>query len=281
MSNHYHLLVETPRGNLHRFQQYVNSSYSQQYNRRHGRSGHLLGGRYKARLVEGDRYLLALTRYVHLNPLRVRDQQKRTLREQITLLRVYPWSSYPGYAGLKEREVFVDYGPLEGIICQGKRDKAKTYREFVETGLAGNDRELEEAMAQSQRAIGERSYCRKVEEQFQQELDKQKIPEQVALRRMKAGRSPQEILRAVARALNLEGPKWMQRRGRMPERLVAMHLLQEEGGLSQHEVAAQVGLRDGSAVSHAMREFRERLLTDSDARRALERARIELESMNS
>jgi putative transposase len=71
MDNHYHLLVETPEPNLSRAMQWLNVSYSVWFNRRHGRSGHLFQGRYKAIVVDPVGWGLELSRYVHLNPVRV------------------------------------------------------------------------------------------------------------------------------------------------------------------------------------------------------------------
>ena len=68
MTNHYHLLLETPRGNLSVFMQQLNTSYTMYYNVSHRRVGHLFSGRFKAKVVAGDEYLLKLTRYLHLNP---------------------------------------------------------------------------------------------------------------------------------------------------------------------------------------------------------------------
>ena len=70
MGNHYHLVIETPDGNLSKGMRQLNGVYTQASNRRHGRVGHLFQGRYKAILVDGDAYLLELTRYVVLNPVR-------------------------------------------------------------------------------------------------------------------------------------------------------------------------------------------------------------------
>jgi putative transposase len=69
MDNHFHLVLETPRANLGRFMQSVLTGYTVSYNLRHRRCGHLFQGRYGARLVAGDDYLLKLSRYVHLNPV--------------------------------------------------------------------------------------------------------------------------------------------------------------------------------------------------------------------
>jgi REP element-mobilizing transposase RayT len=70
MDNHYHLLIETPRGNLSAGMRQLNGIYTQRFNRRHGRVGHVFQGRFKAIVVERESYLLELCRYVVLNPVR-------------------------------------------------------------------------------------------------------------------------------------------------------------------------------------------------------------------
>ena len=74
MPNHYHLLLELPEGNLSGGLQWVNVSYSQWFNRRHRRSGHLFQGRFKSILIDPARWALELSRYLHLNPIRVKRQ---------------------------------------------------------------------------------------------------------------------------------------------------------------------------------------------------------------
>jgi putative transposase len=88
MSNHYHLLIKTPHGNLNEVMHYINGSYTNYINRKKGRSGHLFQGRYKAILVDGDSYLLELSRYVHINPVRAKIAAKPE---------EYPDSSYRSY----------------------------------------------------------------------------------------------------------------------------------------------------------------------------------------
>ncbi len=88
MSNHYHLLVQTPEGNLSRSMCHINGVYTQRYNRRHQIDGQLFRGRYKSILVEEDSYLLELSRYIHRNPVRVKKCES---------VEKYPWSSHQGY----------------------------------------------------------------------------------------------------------------------------------------------------------------------------------------
>ena len=88
MSNHYHLMIETPLGNLSQIMKYINSAYTNFFNIKRKRTGHLLQGRYKAILVEADAYAAELSRYIHLNPIRagmVRSPEE------------YRWSSYSYY----------------------------------------------------------------------------------------------------------------------------------------------------------------------------------------
>jgi|SRR5450759_356080 len=85
MGNHYHLLVETPLGNLSRGMQRLNGRYTQWFNFRHARAGHLLQGRFRAILVEKEAHLLELCRYVVLNPVRAR---------MVESAGQWPWSNY-------------------------------------------------------------------------------------------------------------------------------------------------------------------------------------------
>src|SRR5918995_620648 len=119
MDNHYHLLLETERGGLNRALRYLNGVYTQYFNRRHNRVGHLFQGRYKAILVEKESYLLELSRYIHLNPWRVKGSMDPMK---------YPWSSLGSYVGaravpswLTVKDVLSPFG------SKGKRG----YREFV------------------------------------------------------------------------------------------------------------------------------------------------------
>ena len=79
MNNHFHLVFETPEGNCSKFMHSLSTSYTVYYNLRHNRHGHLFDGRYKSKLVDGDEYLLSLSRYVHLNPVKVLSRRNVTV----------------------------------------------------------------------------------------------------------------------------------------------------------------------------------------------------------
>ena len=146
MRNHYHLVFETPKGNCSKFMQSLSTAYTVYYNLRHDRHGHLFDGRYKAKLVDGDDYLLALSRYVHLNPVKVAGIKSKLVEEKIRYLLEYPWSSYPGYIRKRSRFDFVEYAPVLGEMRGKEREGSKRYQKFVESGLAENDDEFMEIL---------------------------------------------------------------------------------------------------------------------------------------
>ena len=120
MDNHYHLLIETPEPNLSRGMRQVNGVYTQGFNRRYGRVGHVLQGRFKAILVERDSYLLELARYIVLNPVRagmVRDAQR------------YRWSSYRAMVGA---ELAPDWLTVDWVLAQFARQRAVAQRKFAQ-----------------------------------------------------------------------------------------------------------------------------------------------------
>src|SRR5665213_2882256 len=154
MDNHFHLLVETPEPNLGRSMQWLNLSYSVWFNRRHGRIGHLFQGRYKAIIVDPIGWGLELSRYVHLNPVRVgrlgldkkarRDHHEGAgnkpdmdmMKKRTAELRRYEWSSYRAYLGLAKAPNWLK---VEGILELGGGRKAQSaresYREYVESAI--------------------------------------------------------------------------------------------------------------------------------------------------
>ncbi len=126
MSNHYHVCLRTPKGNLSRVMRHVDGLYTQRFNRSHGRDGSLFRGRYRAILIDADEYLAAVVRYIHLNPVEARV---------VKLPEEYRWSSHKLYlqppkvaSWLKVEEVLEQLGGSRG------------FQEFV---LSGNEEELE------------------------------------------------------------------------------------------------------------------------------------------
>jgi len=128
MDNHYHLVVETVEGNLSQGMRHLNGVYTQDFNRRHNRVGHVFQGRYKSILVERDSYLLELCRYVVLNPVRggVVSQPGK-----------YFWTSYRATAGLGKRPPFLTVDWILGQFGERRPEAQNSYRRFVLAGMGG------------------------------------------------------------------------------------------------------------------------------------------------
>ena len=125
MSNHYHLLIETPEANLSRGMRHLNGVYTQSFNRTHKRMGHIFQGRFKAVLVEKESHLLEVARYIVLNP--VRAQMAKHPRD-------WTWSSYRATAGETQPLPFLTLDwLLEQFGTQRKR-AFLAYRKFVKQG---------------------------------------------------------------------------------------------------------------------------------------------------
>lgn len=119
MDNYFHLLAMTPKGNLAEFMRHINISYTSAFNRRHRWVGHLYQGRYKAFLFDADNYLLELSRYIHLNPVRLKAFEKKMASEKWAELSRFRWSSLSGYLFSTKREAFV--GLRDGSLPGGRR----------------------------------------------------------------------------------------------------------------------------------------------------------------
>jgi putative transposase len=253
MTNHYHLLLETPRGNLSRFMQQLNTSYTMCYNVRHDRVGHVFSGRYKAKVVSGDEYLLALTRYIHLNPVKIAAVKGRSLEDRLRLLRGYPWSSYRGYSGEGKKEKWVDYGPLSELTGDFAAERRNSYRIFVESGLAEDDEGLKEVLTRSSKAVGGWKFCRQVEKTYRAGVEKQQTESDVAMRRVETGADADELTGRVCSAFGVQVDDLTRRRNVADARLVAARLLKDLTGLTSREVGKRLGLADGSGLGNLLK----------------------------
>jgi len=149
MGNHYHLIIETPDGNLSLGMRQLNGIYTQKYNYLHGKTGHVFQGRYKAILVEKESYLLELCRYVVLNPVRAKIFSKPE---------EWKWSSYHYTAGIKKAPGYLTTDWILGHFSKNKTEAQKLYRKFVKEGINANSPWNE---LQGQILLGEKTFIEK------------------------------------------------------------------------------------------------------------------------
>jgi putative transposase len=122
MSNHYHLLMETPAGNLSQIMQHINGAYTTCFNVKHQRSGHLFQGRYKAILVDKDEYAKELSCYIHLNPVRAGIVDEPG---------AYNWSSCQYFIGQKKATEWLVMDFILGYFGKRVFDAQKNYHKFI------------------------------------------------------------------------------------------------------------------------------------------------------
>lgn len=164
MDNHYHLLVQTPDGNLSKGMRQLNGVYTQVSNRRHRRVGHLFQGRFKAILVDSDAYLLELTRYVVLNPVRAGMVQKAA---------DWTWSSYRASVGMEPAAPWL---AIDGLLAQfaNRRSLAQErYAQFVEEGIKAAS---PWSNLKSQVFLGDGQFVQRMQAQLKSGKDDVQIP---------------------------------------------------------------------------------------------------------
>lgn len=260
MGNHYHLLVETAEANLSLAIRHLNGVYTQAFNRRHRRVGHLFQGRYKAILVEKESYLVELSRYIHLNP--VRAGIEGSLR--------YRWSSYPDYVGSRKAPAWLVYGEVLGYWGQDIGRAQGAYRRFVEEGIKkGVERPWEKVMGQV--VLGGERFIEKVRGRIGRGESRE-----VPGRRQLAERPGWEVIRREVRNIRSEVMKLKTGNRSDPEKAVMVYLGRERGGLSLRELARLCGREESTVSQTAARvaRLREREAKWDQLLRRIERSLI-------
>lgn len=228
MDNHYHLLLETPEANLSLAMKHLNSLYTQRFNKKHHRSGHLFQGRFKALVVEKESYLLELCRYVVLNPVRAR---------MVKSPGDWKWSSYRATAGIDKGEKWLEIGWILGRFGRLEKEAQKSYVSFVKDGIGKKESPWEELS--SRVYLGKEEFLNKVHEMGRKHrhLDVPKYQKHV----VKA--DPQEVLKKVGLVYG-EKPEEILKSGRRKAeaREVAIYLLKRESGLSLKVIGKRMGV---------------------------------------
>lgn len=141
MDNHYHLLLETPSGNLSQIMHHINGAYTVYFNTKHARSGHLFQGRYKAILIDADEYASEVSRYIHLNPVRA---------GLIDIPEEYRWSSCQYYVLKREAPKWLKRDFVLGYFGSGPKRAMKQYKNFV---YSFRDQEDKNPLARFSRSV--------------------------------------------------------------------------------------------------------------------------------
>jgi len=254
MGNHYHLLLETPRGNLSQIIHHINGAYTTYFNIKRDRSGHLFQGRFKGILVEKDAYCKELSRYIHLNP--VRAGMVKSPSE-------YPWSSYRSFIGKDKKPEWLTTELVLGDFGGEGRKGYRGYREYVER------RETKELESPFKRVIastflGSEEFINNIRMEYleKKKVDKRNIP---AIKKVLRGPSLEEIEKAVVKVLGSDHTHYKK---------MCIYLSHQYSGMRLEEIGAHFGMKSG-AISQLSRRFKERIKGDEGLGRILSKIKKE------
>ena len=248
MANHYHLLLETPRGNLSQILHHLNGAYTTYFNSKRKRTGHLFQGRYKAIVVEKDAYCQELSGYIHLNPIRAGVAETPE---------AYRWSSYRSYIGKEKCPEWLTTDSVLGSFGQDHSAAQRHYQEFVEgTPATEMSNPLRDVVASTFLANAE--FIDRVR-QSAVESKSQDMRDVPALRELTEKPSLEHIEEAVKSIIGNDHPLY---------RKLCIYLGHQHTGLSLTEIGEYFGMR-GPAVSQASRRFRQDITDDKNLKKLI------------
>jgi REP element-mobilizing transposase RayT len=167
MSNHYHLLLQTPQSNLSRCMRHINGIYTQRYNRLYRNDGQLFRGRYKAIVVDADSYLLELVRYIHRNPIRANIVKN---------VDDYKWSSHKGYLSKSKEWNWLNKDFVLEMLGPNKSRQLSSYKRFISMD---DSNEIEQFFKKKNipSILGDDSFVDNIKEKYFKEKQHMEVPE--------------------------------------------------------------------------------------------------------
>jgi REP element-mobilizing transposase RayT len=276
MSNHFHLIVKTNLANLSEFMRHFLVTYTVRFNRRQKKTGHLFQGRYKSLLVEEDEYLLPLSRYIHLNPVRDKGPESEDAKGLRKYLQGYRWSSFPGYSSTRNRLKWIDYGWLLKAYFGGDNTRGRArYRSFVYSGIDGEiENPFENVVHQS--ILGTNGFVEWVKGEVSLEPDRE-VP---AIRNLRRSVAAEELLRVIASWYGIESKEILERKRQVAEiRQVAMELCYRYCPMTQRDIGDLFGV-DYSTVSQNRRRLKLRMASDKKLKKQFEELKGRIEQLS-
>lgn len=238
MTNHFHLVVQTPEANLSKGMQWLNGKYAGWFNRQHKRSGHLFQGRFKSFLIEKETYLREVLRYVVLNPVRA---------EMATLPEEYKWSSYRATAGLEAAEPWLDVSSVHALFDADPEAAQAIYQEFVTAKVTSSERLWDQVI--NGMYLGSGVWAKRMRAMVESKLRSTDHPKE----QRKIGRPRMDqIVTAVASVTGSDADDLRTTHGGPLRRLIAW-LGWHEGLVTLGSIAASLVLRSEGHVSGMIR----------------------------
>jgi REP element-mobilizing transposase RayT len=276
MDNHYHLLLRTGESNLSRAMQWLGVSYTVYFNRRHRRAGHLFQGRFHALLMEED-VAWEVSRYVHLNPIRLRafkldkTEQQRSrsglierpdatlVRQRLQHLRQYRWSSFRAYVGREPASPWLTCDHILGLAGEtpkGRAARQHRYGEFIEEAVREGLLPSPWERLQGQLLLGSASFVEQM-----RRLARGDAKEQFPLRHLRERPSFKAVVAAVEKAKGEPWVRWRDRHGDWGRDAV-LWLARKRCAMTLSELGQAIGGADYRCVSAAVGRFERQLHRD-------------------
>jgi REP element-mobilizing transposase RayT len=261
MDNHYHLLVQTPKGGLSRAMRHLDGIYTQRFNRSHHRDGPLFRGRYKAILIDAEEYFLSVVRYIHQNPV---------MAGVVSDMDRYRWSSHRGYLYKSERPRWLN---TRSVLSRFGR--LREYREFMRS-------EMEKGVVDFYRGpyqrpiLGDRGFVQWVRQRVG---ERARVEEEKPESRTVFGLGIEQIARVTAKVYGkrLEELRRSRRGEENEARSMAMYLCRSLGGHKHSEIGRVLGLEKTSSVSSACLRMKARVGAERKIARRAQRIEAELQ----
>jgi REP element-mobilizing transposase RayT len=238
MSNHYHLLVETPQGGISRGMRSVNGRYTQWFNHRHERTGHLFEGRFRSVLVQKESHLLELVRYIVLNPVRAKLAERAA---------DWRWSSYRATVGREEGPAWLERDWTLRQFAQRRPAAREAFRQFVSQG---QDAAAAVGRLEGRPYLGDSVFLKKV----QRMIGERESGEEIPLRFRKASGSDLETIRRVVAKEWGVTPESLSRRRGGAEKKAGIYLARKLTRLGGREIGHAFGVR-AARVSNVVTEI--------------------------
>lgn len=232
MDNHYHLLIETPSGNLSQIMHHINGAYTAYFNTKHARSGHLFQGRYKATVIDADEYAREVSRYIHLNPVRaglVENPEE------------YRWSSCQYYMFKRGVPTWLRRDFILSYFGRGPKTAMKRYKDFVYSVM---DQECKDPLAGLSKSIilGGEAFIEEIKTRFLR--DKQPDRNLPSLRELSDWPGLSQIEKAVDSVLKSE---------KKLARQVKLYMYHRYSGMKLREIGKHFGIGESGVTQASFR----------------------------
>ena len=270
--NHFHFFLKTNEANLSRFMHRQLTSYTNWFNWKYERVGHLFQGRYKSIVIDNNNYGTEITRYIHLNPVRTRQNFKLNLREKRKYLKKYKWSSYLEIIGLKSQSPFLYIDETLDKFGLNRKEQIKEYIQFIDEGITKNLKSpLKNVVAQS--VLGSNLFVREIQKKLnigqKYDADTNKLRKQSSL-------PIEKILEIVCQEYNINKKviiKQCKDRYGTEARSVIFYLAAKYcvGMMTLNQIAKSMGCQRGWSVTLAVKRVKKLKKQDKELFKKLER----------